>query len=241
MVYDPGPAALLDRRWHRADCPICGGGTQHRFNPHHGKDGKFSSGPGGSGMSPEEFDAALATAATGDAAVELSRVRPTEQSQRSAIDRYAGGGYDAANGELRSAGGDLSKIPQSYHRDIIDGFDSIVADRPLTEHIVVRRGLASGRRTFGGRDPSVGMEWTDHGFTSTTAQSHPERTFTGDSGVEMRILVPKGTRAFSNSHLDPDEIVLDRGLSFRVVRDNGMDPYRGTRQIDVEVIGSRHD
>lgn len=207
-----------------------------------GKHNQKDHGHGGGGPAgQDDFDTRMANAASGDAAVEMARVRPTDEFQRSAIDKYAAGGYSDANGALRGSGGNLDQIPPSYHRDIVDGLDGVMADGPpLAGDIVVRRGLVSGRRTFGGRTPEVGTEWTDHGFTSTTAMDRPEKTFTGDDGVEMRILVPKGTRAFSNSHLDPDEIVLDRGLTFRIVRDNGVDPYRGTRQFDVEVIGTRH-
>lgn len=194
----------------------------------------------GGGMSGEQFDRAAAGAASGRAADDLARVHLTERSQRSAIDSYAGSGHDHANTALRSNGGDAGAIPPSHTRDIIDGMDSIMADHPLSGDIVVVRGVASGRRTFGGRPPGVGTEWTDHGYVSTTTDRHPEKTFTGESGIEMRILVRKGTRAFSNNHLDPGEVVLDRGLTFRVVADHGIDAYRGTRQLDVEIVGQRN-
>jgi len=208
-----------------------------RMNPHHDAKGKFAPSSGSGGMSAAEFAARVASAATGDEAVDMARATPTDRGQRSAIDSYAGGAYDRVNGGLRSGAGNIEGLA-AYDQELVGRLDTIMADQGgLSGDIVVRRGLASGRRTFGGREPAVGMEWTDHGYTSTTTSGRAERTFTGESGVEMRILVPKGTRAFSNDHLDPDEVVLDRGLSFRVVRDNGRDPYYGTRQLDVQIIG----
>lgn len=66
MVYDPGPIALLragchpvEPRWHSADCVVC---TEKRHNPHHGKDGKFSSGSGGG--TPEDMHSRAALDAT---------------------------------------------------------------------------------------------------------------------------------------------------------------------------------
>ena len=171
----------------------------------------------------------------------MARVNPEDRGQNKAIDRYGGGAHDSVNGTLRSNGGDAESLPESYDTDVISGMDSVMSGQSLSGDIVVVRGVVDGSRTFGGSPPTVGTEWTDHGFVSTTAQEHADYAFTGDSGVEMRILVPKGTPAFSNYQLDPHEVVLDRGLSFRVVRDNGVDAYRGTRQLDVEVIGTRHD
>src|SRR5262245_18135738 len=190
------------------------------------------------GMSGAEFDTAAGKAASGDEAVRMARVNPTDPGQRRAIDSYAGGAYDRVNGGLRAGGGTTERL-SPFEQEVASRLDSVMAEHRLSGDIVVTRGLASGRRTFGGREPTVGTEWTDHAYVSTTAAKHPERTFTGESGVEMRILVPKGTHAFSHSHLDPDEVVLDRGLTFRVVADHGVDSYRGTRQLDVEVVGGR--
>ncbi len=49
-----------------------------------------------------------------------------------------------------------------------------------------------------------------------------------------RVLVPKGTHAIDLSTNMEDELLLQRGLRLRVVRDYGVSD--GVRQMDVEVI-----
>ena len=102
-----------------------------------------------------------------------------------------------------------------------------------------------------------GLEWKDLPFVSTGADAGRQQA---SNEVSMRVLVPKGTRAFSHTEkvafggvealkgpsggLDFDEILLDRGLTFRVVADHGFrrtrydgtpDVYSG-RDLDVEII-----
>jgi hypothetical protein len=203
----------------------------------HGRKGRAKTG----GMSGDDFDRVIAGAASGKAAHDMARVRvEPDSSQERAIHAYGIGGYDESNRQLRTNGGDVEAMPPTYYRDVVEGMDSIIAgSTPLGGDIVVVRGVVDASVTFGGREIGPGMEWTDHAYSSTTTREHTDHTFTGDSGVEMRIFVPKGTRAVSHYELDPSEVVLDRGLRFRVVRDNGVHPHRGTRQLDVEVVGTR--
>jgi hypothetical protein len=50
----------------------------------------------------------------------------------------------------------------------------------------------------------------------------------------MTILVPQGTAALAASSDGEKELLLNRGLRFRIVRDNGV--VNGVRHVDVEVV-----
>jgi len=79
----------------------------------------------------------------------------------------------------------------------------------------------------------TGTTWRDHAFVSTSVAPRS----VGGGLAQMKILVPAGTSAFSAKYLDPDEIVLDRGLTFRIVRDYGGQSGE-IRHLDVEVVAS---
>jgi hypothetical protein len=59
--------------------------------------------------------------------------------------------------------------------------------------------------------------------------------------VTMRILVPRGSHALKGrkpkgwSDVEA-EVILDRGSTFRIVADHGIDADLGTHRIDVELI-----
>ena len=128
--------------------------------------------------------------------------------------------------------------------DFIDQtMDSSVSDRD----IVVHRGVGDLRSMFGdawSADDMTGVSYTDHGFSSTSSdvgvmrhlsegfrKANPE---SWGRAAEMRILVPKGTKMMAPAPRIK-EITLDRGLSYRIVADHGVDA-RGFRQLDVEVV-----
>lgn len=210
---------------------------------HRDKDGQFSSG-GGGGMSGEEFDSRLAGALHGSDVSARTEIDPDDPAVREALRDYNGGGSYAANGELRTLGGDKAQIENWYARRVADGMDRAFEGRALDHDAVVTRGINNPSATFGGQEVAVGMEWVDHGFVSTSASSHASAMFTGEQddirgGVAMRILAPAGTPAISSRTMLPydSEVVLGRGLRFRVVADHGED-YSGVRQLDVEVVGS---
>lgn len=205
----------------------------------HGRKGRSSPG----GMSGEEFDSRVAGAAHQSEALAASHIRPSDREMGEAISAYGGGGSYAANDALRASGGDREQITDWLGRQTAEGMDRAFEGSELGRDIVVVRGITDPSVTFGGREPRVGMQWVDHGYVSTSAQSSASEMFTGveydiAGGVEMRILAPKGTRAISSDRLVYDnEIVLDRGLTYRVVRDNG-ESFDGVRQLDIEVVGA---
>jgi hypothetical protein len=238
-AYAPGPLRLL---------------VAERFNPYHTKSGRFGSGGG-------SFQDRMAAAATEGAAVDAARYTPSGDAIRAALDDYGGEGpnsYAPINENLRT-GKALSPRQQEH----VNALDEAMAETSGASRDLVSYRVVRGPGTFGGTnddyfgsDPKslTGTKWRDAGFVSTGAG---ESWKTGTSNIAMRILVPKGTRAISYTQkpaksatggpfggLDFDEVLLDRGLTFRVVADHGFrrtrydgtpDTYSG-RDIDVEIV-----
>jgi hypothetical protein len=121
----------------------------------------------------------------------------------------------------------------------IKNIDAAMADSPLTQDVRVTRGIRVPQDVFGDKwnDTDVtGLTWTEKSYVSTSAnEGATGRTyFTGESGVRMTILAPQGTGALAASSDGEKELLLNRGLRFRIVRDNGV--VNGVRHVDVEVI-----
>lgn len=197
--------------------------------------GQFSS--TGGGRSGEEFDTAVAGAATGKTATKLAKVRPADPDVDEAMREYGSIGFRTTNETLRTNGGTIPEGPEHrFARRVTEGMDRGMAHQSLSQDIVVHRGVMDARATFGGRPPVAGMQWTDHAFASTSSDAKPYgMTGINRGGAQLRILVPKGTRAASGERFDPSEVVLDRGLTYRAVRVSEPDTY-GVWHIDVEVL-----
>lgn len=127
----------------------------------------------------------------------------------------------------------------------ISVIDEITATSKLTDDVVVLRGTATGRGIFGDAldDDLTGWSWQEKSYVSTTADPKVANSF-GSAGLIMTITVPKGTGAvkLSSGSGDPSkttsaesELMLQRGLTLRVMRDNGRSAD-GTRRLDVEVV-----
>jgi hypothetical protein len=100
----------------------------------------------------------------------------------------------------------------------------------------------------GERPDLTGMQFRDFGYSSTTVspeitKAYADRYVRVASPLEgepivFRILVPAGTGAVALSPLEKGqeaEILLERGLTFEVVKDHGVDD-EGVRRLDVRVI-----
>lgn len=120
-----------------------------------------------------------------------------------------------------------------------------------------RQDAGFARWQAGERPSLTGMRFRDKGYTSTTADPEVAKRFGerwarfakenpgGSDGepVIMKIQVPKGTGAiqlspmFSGRKGGPGaaELLLDRGLTFEVTADHGVDGD-GYRRIDVSVV-----
>lgn len=116
---------------------------------------------------------------------------------------------------------------------LIAGMDELMERSELSDPIVVWRG-ASGDDATRWLRASVGDEIEDLGFVSTSpVRKVAEDSFAGD--VLLQIRAPAGTRGVSIGGIDDVEILLDRGLTMRVlsIRDAGA----GKRKIvEVEVL-----
>jgi ADP-ribosyltransferase exoenzyme/F like protein len=213
-------------------------------------------------LSATELAARLRTSRKGRAAMAQTEYRYTgnlqankdlfpdaaeRQEVSDAFAGYRGIGSARTNKQLREGG---------FVGPRVASMDKAFAKSQLKDDVLVYRG---GRGLeFGSPDswPAdlTGRTWTEKAFTSTSYDPKSSRPFASD-GVLMRIFAPKGTRAVGLSResvpggaVGEGEILLDRGMSFRVIADHGRtlpdgitlpdEPHRAAirRIIDVEVI-----
>jgi hypothetical protein len=206
-----------------------------------------------SGPSPAQRIVAAAAGSDALAAAPSSLVRndgaglPAEQ--RAAVEEYRGdSAYRSINAALRGASDDeLAGIPLADPTDraTIDGLvanmDAAMAGSRLTADVQTFRGVGDASRMFGDRlgGDLTGMEWREDAYVSTSADRAVSDEFAGNippGAVMMRVLVPAGIGGIELSgESDEAELLLARGLTMRVVADNGVDDD-GVRQIDVEVV-----
>lgn len=168
-----------------------------------------------------------------------------------AVGDYSDNGYETVNPALRESGGDPAQFPEHMKalgyspkraRNVTAGVDAAMAASPLSDDVVVERGVVDPSKIFGSgwEDADLtGRDWSDQGYVSTTAGSALAKFSGNGAGIQMRILVPAGTHAIgieaATAGLSGEqELLLDRGLSFRVVHDHGM--VDGRRKIDIEVV-----
>lgn len=160
-----------------------------------------------------------------------------------AVDSYRGLGYRGINHYLRAG------EPTRGAKTIVANIDRGMEQSPLPSDIAVFRSLKPAEAgPFGPRDswPAdfTGREWTDLAYSSTTT----EREILAkqdDAAIAMRLTVPAGTHAIKLSDVE-SEVLLERGLTFRVVKDHGpveITDGWGRRHtfdhyLDVEVIPS---
>ncbi len=194
-------------------------------------------------------------AATGNKALSAaprSIMRPDEltRDQRQFLGYYKGTAFDNVNGLLRREQGAIPEGdpdgPLGFYHDITGAIDSVMAQSKLTSDVAVLRGVANAQEAFGeafARD-LTGAEWVEHAYVSTSADPTISRLFAGrtTAGAMLRIRVPKGTEAVQLSGDEyGSELLLQRGLRFRIVGDTGpltQDPGKAgpVRILDVEVI-----
>lgn len=154
-----------------------------------------------------------------------------------ALDSYAGPGYKRINSELRQRTGDDTKLTKATRQDVA-GLEKAFTGSELTQDVIVVRGVKKGATVFGDAWESdmSGVEWTEHGFVSTSANPTVAKNFSGLAGSALlNITVPAGTRAIALSDFDDEaELLLERGTKMRVTADRGV--VDGRRQLDVEVV-----
>lgn len=184
---------------------------------------------------PATFEVRAAAARTGDDALAAAAPKQLTKAQAEALDDYGLESSFTINAALRSSGGDLTKLTRERHPAIVAEVDS--AMRPLPAEITVFR-RADVRHIFapdsGWFDDLpkdlTGRTFVDHGFVSTYVETPRVR-----GSMVMRIVAPEGTPAISGGGLEARELVLGRGLTFRVVADHGT-PGGTVRMLDVEIV-----
>jgi hypothetical protein len=156
-----------------------------------------------------------------------------------ALGRYTGRWYEQINSLLR--GGSIAEDERERANQYIADLDAAFRLSNLRAEVVSYRGLHNAQRLFGDRieHDLTGLEWREEAYVSTTVLERRTRGFVHSAQINpllMRIVSPKGTAAIeASSDLLEAELLLDRGLRFRVAKDNGI--VDGIRRIDVEVLG----
>lgn len=146
-----------------------------------------------------------------------------------------------------------SELPP-WLRAMVEDLDAATEASELSNHAELYRGIRDPRRVFGeawNDDDVTGLAWTEDAFLSTSADERIASWFAGDdqvtsdeeragNAVVMTIVAPRGTGAvrLSESGTGQAELLLQRGLTLRVVRDDGVDSS-GIRRLDVEVVSVR--
>jgi ADP-ribosyltransferase exoenzyme len=162
-------------------------------------------------------------------------------SQRNALYSYTGSGYASVNEKLN----DLPPGMKKTGSTTISNIDSAMeASPPMESDVVLYRGFKSPHSVFSSgkwNDVNVaGMEWSQRSYSSTSGALSTAQGFAGYGGVVMRVIIPKemqvkGINAKGGQHGGENEIILQRGLRYRVVADYGKHGD-GKRYIDVMVV-----
>lgn len=159
--------------------------------------------------------------------------------EHDAIQRYQGAGYGLINGWLRKGKGyDSEQQAVSRIESAIDKAP------PIDKDTVVWRGFGYPKlKTDPAKILSLnGNVYYDKGFISTSVDPSVAHGF--ESGVLVRITLPKGTRAaylghFNNGHFESErEYLLQRGAKFRVKR---IIKGESVTLLDVEYLGSKKE
>jgi hypothetical protein len=153
-----------------------------------------------------------------------------------------------ANAHLRGPSPDETPLPPEFQpspekaaKDAaladrhVRALDRVMAQSEISEPILVHRGARIADVGVPDGDAS-GYEWTDAGYASTAVDDSVARhSFAGRGRVLLHIHAPEGTPALAIEGLGESEILLGRGLRYRVTADHGIGPD-GSRELDVEIV-----
>lgn len=212
-------------------------------------------------LSPFEFNDRVENAASGNDAFEALTFSTANKARNHiestggeviGLTHYKEGGFVEINNSLRLGMNPRSSDDQDAQlwERVANSMDDIANASQAEKDIVVYRGIRSPEVMFGSswnneRD-NTGLEWQDDAFTSTSVDPNIAGRFSGgfEGSVLMRILVPKGTPAFTpdspGSTLSEErEIIIGRKSRYRVVRDElewDDDEETMMHTLDVEVV-----
>lgn len=142
------------------------------------------------------------------------------------------------------------RMPRTPKTDAdIEALDAAFEMSKASRRITVHRGVIDGQHIlpddWQSRD-LTGLEWKDDAYTATSASKDFAKAYVGEPetrGFGINIKLPKGSPAIALPDaiggLDAEgEIILPRGLTFRVIKDNGVQGRLGMRWLDVEVVSA---
>jgi hypothetical protein len=142
-------------------------------------------------------------------------------------------GFVRLNDYMRNGGSDPKMA------GYVEGIDKAMAESKLPAPIQVYRGIEAS--AIGDPGNLEGVEFTDKAFASTTTDAVHAKAF----GSTMTITVPAGVSAITMADRDPglpeSEILLDRGLRYRVVKETlvmGEHNIPERHDIEVEVVSA---
>lgn len=155
-----------------------------------------------------------------------------------AVGTYRGLGYKGINRYLRT--GETVRGAKT----VVTGIDRAMAESALSGDTVLWRGLRDADDLFGPRASwprdLAGREFDDLAYVSTSAFKDVAAR---GGPILMRILAPGGTRAIKLSDFEA-EVLLARGMRFRVVADHGQSDFTDSfgnrrtveRLLDIEIV-----
>jgi alpha-L-fucosidase len=152
-----------------------------------------------------------------------------DQYDLDGVKAYVNGNYERINRYLRREEPNALFFPEEI-ADLDSAFRKPAAT--LRHDLTVVRAFGEYNQDL--RRLNVGDTFYDAGFVSTTVLPRGLEWGVGDTNVEIR--VPKGVRALWTPkvavHPEEGELLLGRGVSFRVVGMNGQQPI-------LEVVGQK--
>lgn len=166
-----------------------------------------------------------------------------QQRAARALRDYSGASY-VTNFYLRDQ---LDGPPPPQIVSNVEALDDLMQVSKLDTDVEAWRGLRAGPDFFGTDrfdGDLVGYEWVDPAFGSTSTRKVISQQYAteGRDGVLLRIRVPAGMGAAQvqdrGTELNPRkaEMLLERGVRYRIVADHGRQPGWGYRLLDVEAV-----
>jgi hypothetical protein len=176
-----------------------------------------------------------------EAMEEFDPIDSIDGPTRVALTRYTGEEYKVINQSIRT-GSPLT----GQEAETRAALDKATKPAKRNKDVLLWRGMANGDRRFGDafNGDMTGIEWTQDAFSSTSADfgSAAGYAFGRKNPFIMRVLLPREVaaggvdmRGDANFNSHEAEVLLNRGLRYRVTADHGVNKA-GMRYIDVEVV-----